>query len=219
MINNYTALKKCPLFAGIAENDLKTLMDCLSAKTIAVKKDEVIFAVGDRPEYIGIVLEGSIHVVQEDFWGNRVILAAANAGDLFGEAFSCAETVNFSVSVIAQSNGFILLIDGRRILTTCSSACIFHNQLIRNLMQIIATKNIFLTRKMEYLTKKTIRERVLAYLSECALAAGESSFVIPFNRQELADYLSVERSALSSTLSKMQDEGTITFEKNRFTLL
>lgn len=219
MKNKYIALKKCPLFTGISENDLKTLLNCLSAKTIMVKKDEVIFAVGDQPEYIGIVLEGGIHIVQEDYWGNRVILAAAYAGELFGEAFSCAETINFSVSVVAQSNGFILLIDGKRILTTCSSSCIFHNQLIRNLMKIIAAKNIFLTRKMEHITKKTIRERMLSYLSECALAEGENSFVIPFNRQELADYLSVERSALSNTLCKMRDEGTITFAKNRFTLL
>lgn len=215
----FDQLKTCPLFAGISEADRAALLDCLGAKVRKMEKNEVLFALGDRPEHVGIVLAGSVHIVQEDYWGNRTILAAAQAGELFGEAFACAEAAVFPVSVIARSAGSVLLVDCRRILTTCSASCIFHARLIRNLMKIMATKNMFLTRKMEHITKKSTQERVRSYLSECALAEGKNSFAIPFNRQELADYLSVERSALSNTLCKMRDEGMIEFCKNRFTIL
>lgn len=219
MKNNLLALKKCPLLTGIAEGEIELLIGCLDAKHRKVKKSEIIFAAGDRPDFVGIVLTGAVHIVQDDFWGNRTILTAVPAGGLFAEAFSTAEAASLPVSVIAQSDCDILLIDCRRILTSCSNSCVFHYRLIRNLMKIIAAKNIELTQKMEHITKKSVRERVLSYLSECAMSEGGNSFSIPFNRQELANYLSVERSALSSTLGKMRDDGVIDFEKNRFTLL
>lgn len=215
----YDALKKCPLFAGISEKDMESLLGCLNAKEINTKKGDAIFSAGDRPDYIGIVLKGSAHVVQEDYWGNRTILTDVREGGLFGEAFSCAEAAALPVSVFSHEAGAFLLMDCRKILTTCSSACLFHTRLIRNLMKVLANKNIFLTRKMEHITKKSTRDRVLSYLSECALSEGSDVFSIPFDRQELADYLSVERSALSNTLSKMRDEGLILFEKNKFTLI
>lgn len=211
-------LKLCPLFKDIPEEDIDSMLDCLNAQKLTCQKNEAIFNAGDPPEYFGIVLSGSVHVLQEDYWGNRTILTSVQPGGLFGEAFSCAEVSTLPVSVIAQSYCEILLIDSRRILNSCSSSCTFHTRLIGNLMKILAGKNIFLTRKMEHISKKTTKEKVLSYLSECAVSAGTNSFTIPFNRQELADYLSVERSALSATLGKMRDEGLITFEKSRFTL-
>lgn len=219
MKKDISALKKCPLFMGISEDDLQPLMGCLDAKEITVVKNDVVFSVGDRPDYVGIVLSGSVHVVQEDYWGNRTILAAVEVGGLFGESFSCAEAPVLPISVLARTNCTILLIDCRRILTTCSSSCVFHTRLIRNLMKVLANKNIALTQKMEHITKKSVREKVLSYLSACALVEGQNAFSIPFNRQEFADYLSVERSALSNTLGKMRDDGLIVFEKNKFTLL
>lgn len=212
-------ISNCPLFAGITDGDMSLLLNCLNAREIRPKKGAVIFAAGDRPDYVGIVAEGSVHVVQEDYWGNRTILAAVPAGGLFGEAFSCAEAATLPVSVLAREDCTILLIDCKRILTACSSACVFHSRLVRNLMKVVAGKNIALTQKIEHITRKSVRDRVMSYLSACALAAGGNSFSIPFNRQELADYLSVERSALSNTLGKMRDEGILAFEKNRFTLL
>lgn len=211
-------MKSCILFAGISEKEIESLLGCLNAKEINVKKGEVIFHAGDRPDYIGIVLQGKAHVVQEDYWGNRTILTDIQEGDLFGEAFSCAEAAVLPVSVLAQEDSVILLVDAKRILTVCSSACVFHARLIRNLMKIIANKNIMLTRKMEHITKKTTKEKVLSYLSACAIEKGSNSFAITFNRQEFADYLSVERSALSNTLCKMRDDGMIEFEKNKFRL-
>ena len=219
MKNIFITLKKCPLFMGISENDMRSLLGCLNAKESSIKKGEGIFSAGDRPEYVGIVLSGSVHVVQEDYFGNRTILTAVQPGGLFCETFSAAEAAVLPVSVLAYSDCEILLIDCRRMLTTCSSSCAFHSRLTRNFMKVVASKNIALTQKIEHITKKSVRERVLSYLSECALAEGSNSFSIPFDRQGLADYLSVERSALSNTLSKMRDDGIIEFEKNRFVLL
>lgn len=214
----FEILKKCPLFAGITEDDMKSLLACLNAKEINVNKGEMILNVGDRPEYIGIVLKGNVHIVQEDYWGNRTILMDVQEGGLFGEAFSCAGASEFPISVLARESGMFLLVDCQKMSTTCSSSCSFHAHLIRNLMKILANKNIMLTRKMKHITKKTTRDKVLSYLSECAMSNGSNSFTIPFNRQELADYLSVERSALSNTLCKMRDNGEIQFEKNKFTI-
>ncbi|MDR1630552.1 MAG: Crp/Fnr family transcriptional regulator [Oscillospiraceae bacterium] len=210
---------ECPLFEGISETNIVSLLKCLKARTKTFQKNEVIFREGDRPEYVGIVLYGRVHIVQDDFWGNRSILASVMSGDLFGEAISCAESDSFPVSAIALSTTTVLMINYRQIITTCSSACVFHTSLIRNMLKILATKNLGLTRKIEHITKKTTREKVLSYLSEQALLAHSDNFQIPFNRQELADYLSVERSALSSTLSKMQEEGLITFHKHSFSLI
>lgn len=219
MKKNVEILKKCPLFAGINENDIQALLQCLNVKEHSVKKGEFIFSAGDEPLFVGIVLSGSIHVIQENYWGDRTILSAVFAGGLFAEAFSCAQSDVLPVSVIAVEKSNVLLIDCRRILTSCSSACVFHAGLIQNLLKILADQNIMMTRKMEHITRKTTQEKVLSYLSECAVSAGSNSFEIPFDRQALADYLAVERSALSSVLSRMRNDGVLEFQKNRFTLL
>lgn len=211
-------LTKHPLFGEIAPQDIDYLLSCLSAKKKSYKKDETIFEAGSRPESVGLVLSGSVYVVQEDYWGGRNILSVIGAGGIFGEAFSCAESEALPVSVLAREESDILLIDCRKILTTCSSACVFHTSLIKSLMKVLANKNIFLTRKMEHITKKTTREKVLSFLSERAVTEGKNTFQIEFNRQELADYLAVDRSALSYTLSKMKDEGLIDYHKNTFRL-
>ncbi len=211
-------LKKCPLFRGIDEADLLSLLTCLNAKEKTVQKDEFVMIAGDMPEDIGVVLSGGVHIVQEDYWGNRAILSALQTGGLFAEAFACSDVASLPVSVVARENCDILFVDCKRILTVCSSSCAFHTMLIHNLTKVLAGKNIMLTRKMEHITKKTTREKVLSYLSECAIKAGKNSFDIPFDRQELADYLAVERSALSKTLCSMRDEGVLEFRKNRFSL-
>lgn len=219
MKNLSLTLKACPLFMGISETEMVSLLSCLNAREVSVSKGEVIFAEGDRPEYVGIVLVGNVHIVQEDYWGDQAILASVGAGGLFGEAFSAAEAEALPLSVIAHTDCEILLIDCKRIMTTCPRTCVFHARLTQNLMKVIANKNIALTQKIEHITKKSVKNRVLSYLSECARLEGSNTFTIPFDRQGLADYLSVERSALSNTLGKMRDDGIIEFKKNRFTLL
>jgi len=212
-------LIKCPLFAGIKEAELLTLLDCLSASEKKFKKGSYIFMSGETVNFIGLVLSGSVHIIREDFWGNRAILAHIGPGGLFGEAFSCAQIKKLPVSAFAAETAVVLLLDYRKIITTCSSACMFHTGLIKNMLRILAEKNVMLTQKMEFITQRTTREKVLAYLSAQARQAGGGNFEIPFNRQELAEYLSVDRSAMSRELSKMQDEGILLFHRNHFELL
>jgi len=219
MSRTLSILKKCPLFANIKDTDIESLLHCLQTKERHFAKGSTVFSHGSILTHIGIVLSGKVHIVQEDYWGNSTILTSMQEGNLFGEAFALAKEMPLSFSVNAVSDSTILLVDCMRILTTCTSACQFHTTLIQNLIQLLANKNRNLTQKIEHITKKTTREKVLSYLSECASTSGKPIFEIPFNRQELADFLSVERSALSNTLCKMRDNGEITFHKNKFTLL
>lgn len=211
-------LKTCPLFKGIDENDLSALLKCLSSTEKSYDKNEFVFMAGDAASSVGIVLSGSVTVLHEDFWGNRSILTRLEPGELFAEAFSCAESDSLPVSVITDDKSVVLLVDCKRIITTCSSVCNFHTILIKNMLNILAHKNTMLTRKIEHLTKHNTREKLLSYLSSQAQLAGKNSFDIPFNRQELADYLSVDRSAMSTELGKMRDEGLLSFDRNHFVL-
>ena len=211
-------LKQCPLFDQIEKSDLKVLLGCLAAVRRSYEKNEFVFLAGDAVRSVGIVLAGGVHVLQEDYWGNSTILAHIPPGGLFGEAFSCAEINRLPVSVMAATKTEVLLLDYRRIITTCSSSCAFHLALIENMMKLLAQKNIMLTQKMEIITHRTTRARLLAFLSIQAMKAGKSRFTIPFNRRQLADYLSVERSAMSAELSHMQADGLIRTNKSEFEL-
>lgn len=213
------AVAQCPLFAGIDDNQLESLLGCLAATQRAYRKDEFIFLAGDKAVSVGVVVSGSVRVLQEDFWGRRMILAHIGPGGLFGEAFSCAEKDTLPVSVAAAEAAGIMLLDYRKIVTTCSSSCVFHTRLVMNMMRILAEKNILLTQKIEHLSKRTTRDKLLSFLSAQALLAGNDTLALPFNRQELADYLCVDRSALSRELGAMHDEGLLTYDKNKFTLL
>ena len=226
MKNYFDVLNKCPLFAGIAESDIESMLRCLFAAQKRYKKNAFIWSEGDQSatggestENIGIVLAGAVHVLREDFWGKRNILTRVEPGGLFGEAFACAGVKRLSVSVMAAENSEILFVNCTRVMTSCSSACAFHAGLIKNLTLILARRNVMLTQKLEHITQPTTREKLLSYLSEQARMAGSSMFDIPFNREELADYLSVERSAMSAELSKMRKDGLLLYRKNHFELL
>ena len=208
----------CPLFKGIERGELKALLQCLGVKQSIYHKDEFIFREAEPAVYVGIVLSGGTNVIQEDFWGNRTILTHVEPGGLFGEAFSCAGTKHLPVSVIAAEKSEIMLIDYRKISSVCTAACDFHSRMIANMMGILANKNILLTRKMEHISKRTTRDKLLSFLSAQAIQAGNNEATIPFNRQELADFLCVERSALSRELSGMKRDGLLDYDKNRFVL-
>ncbi|MDR3231188.1 MAG: Crp/Fnr family transcriptional regulator [Synergistaceae bacterium] len=213
------AIKKCALFATVDESDLEALLNCLGATTDVFEKNDFIFRVDDAAVSVGLVLSGGVHVLQEDFWGNRAIVARVESGDSFGEAFSCAGVEKLPVAVVAAERSEVLFLDYGRTAGVCSSVCPFHVGLIENMMRILAEKNIALTQKMEHLTRRTTREKLLSWLSEQARRAGSNSFEIPFNRQELAEYLSVDRSAMSAELSKMRKENLLRCERSRFELL
>lgn len=212
-------LQDCPLFQQIKAEDLKALMGCLGARTVSYKKKETIFSEGDPADQIGIVLSGSAQLVQMDYFGNRSILSEIEAPQLFAEDFACAEIPSIPVSIIANEPCEVMLIDCHRILHSCSNACEFHQQMIFNLMKDIATKNLMFHQKIEVTSKRSTREKLMTYLALQAKKNGSNRFEIPFDRQELADYLEVERSGLSAEISKLQKEGIIKSQKKSFELL
>ena len=211
-------LKKCPLFCDIAEEDLLRMLTCLGAKVSAFDKKFTIFAEGAPAVHIGIMLSGTAQVVQVDYYGNRSILSNLTPSEVFAEAFACAEVKTLPVSVIAGEPCEVMLIDCRHILHTCENHCGFHQRLIFNLMKDLASKTILFHQRIEVTSKRTTREKLLTYLSMQAKKAGSQSFDIPFDRQELADYLEVDRSGLSSELGKLQREGILETHKHHFIL-
>lgn len=212
-------LRRCPLFKQIEEENLLRMLTCLGAKTETFDKKYTIFAEGNPARYIGILLSGSAQVVRVDYYGNRSILTGLEPGEVFAEAFACAEVPSIPVTVIANEPSEVMLIDCAHILHTCSNHCGFHQQLIFNLMKDLATKTLIFHQKLEITSKRTTRDRLLTYLFMQAQKAGSSSFEIPFDRQELADYLEVDRSGLSAEISRLRKEGVLESDKKHFVLL
>lgn len=206
------------LFTNIKDYEMSAVLNCITYSSMQYKAGQLIFKEGDHIRSFGMVYMGAVHIVQEDFWGNRSIISHIGPGKLFGEVFAFSEHRPLNVNVLAVENSEILFFDFKRFVTVCTSACEFHNRLIRNLMALIADKNFLITRKLQHVSQRSTREKVIAYLSDEYKKVGKKDFFIPFNRQQLADYLLVERSALSFELSKMQKEGIIAYNKNRFIL-
>lgn len=219
MEKNLNILRKCSLFHNITDEHLIKMLTCLGAKIENFDKKYTIMAEGNPAKYIGIMLSGSAQIVQVDYFGNRSIVSEVETSEIFGESFACAEVGEVPVTIIANEFSEVMLIDCGHILHTCSNNCGFHQQLIFNLMKDLATKNIMFHQKIEITSKRSTREKLLAYLFFRAKKAGSNSFVIPFDRQELADYLEVDRSGLSAEISKLKAEGVLDCRKNRFELL
>lgn len=211
-------LTKTPLFQGIAPKELEQMLGCLGASARQYGKGQTIYHVGETVEQMGVVVTGSVHVVQDDVWGNRSIWAQVGPGQVFAETYASlpGEVLNVGVEAVEETQ--VLFLDVGRVLQVCPGGCPFHSRLLRNLLQVMALKNLNLTRKISHITPRSIRDRMLAYLSNEAVRQGTMDFRIPFNRQQLADYLSVDRSALSAELSKMKREGLLDYQKNHFVL-
>ena len=213
----FEVAKENPLFQGIAYSDFKLMLDCLSAKKATYKKDDVLLLSGDTVSFVGLVLSGSVKVVTEDANGNTALFAEIGVSETFGEVFACAEIDHSPVTIQAAEETEVLFIDYKRIVTSCSVACPFHTRLIENMLQLIAKKNLTLNKKIDILSQRTTREKLLCFFD--AQRGAAKRFTIPFNREELANYLCVDRSAMSNELCKMRDEGLIKFTKNNFELL
>lgn len=212
------SLSESELFAGIQENEIAAMLKCLSATTKNYKKGETIFRIGEHISSVALLLEGTVHIEREDYWGNLSILNKITAGDIFGEAYVMPGSEPMANNAVALKDCVVLFLDFQRILTVCTSACRFHTILIQNLFAVIAAKNRRLAQKLGHMSQRTTREKLLSYLSEQSMRTGQAAFDIPFNRQQLADFLSVDRSAMSNELCKMRDEGILTFERNHFIL-
>ncbi|MBP3656984.1 MAG: Crp/Fnr family transcriptional regulator [Clostridia bacterium] len=213
------AFAHCPLFAGIAPEDLSGLLGCLGARRIARPKGGVILPEGSPAREVGILLSGRVQLIRTDYYGNRSIMMSISPGELFAESFACAGTVHMPASIVAAEDCEALLLDCRRILTTCSHACAFHSRIIYNLLQTVAAKNLSLHRRAMITAGRTTREKLMTYLLLQAREAGRADITVPFDRQGLADYLEVDRSGLSAEMSKLKREGVIDYYKSDFRLL
>ncbi len=211
-------LKNCRLFAGADSENISAMLGCLEARVQTYKKNESIFSEGSEVSHMGIILSGTAQIIRMDFYGNRSIVAALTPPELFGESFACAGKKLMPISVTAETDCEVMLVDSERILQPCSSACEFHSKIIFNLMKSIAAKNLILNQKIDIISKRTTREKLMTYLMIQAKQHG-SSFNIPYNRQELADFLEVDRSGLSSEIGRLRNEGIIECKKSHFKLL
>ena len=219
MKENLPILQRCALFSGIHLEDLPVLLTCLGGKVHSYKKDQIIWNEGDRVAHIGIVLTGAVQLIREDYDGNRSIMGHMGPGQLFGETYAYAGVKALPVSVVADADSTVLLVGSHRICSSCSNACDFHKQLIENMLHLTAQKNLMLHQKIHITSKRTTREKLMAYLLIQAKQAGRNTFTIPFDRQGLADYLEVDRSGLSAEISKLRKEGILESEKSTFKLL
>ncbi len=211
-------LKRTKLFSGVGNDDISTMLTCLGARLLTYKKGEHVLRQGEHLSDILVLAEGSLHIQRDDYWGNRSILGHIGVGEIFGEAYVAPESGTLLNDVIAVEDSAVFFFDVKRVISTCSSACRFHTMVVQNLFFAISEKNRGLVQKLDYMSRRTTREKLLSYLSEEAKKQNSASITLPFNRQQLADYLSVDRSAMSNELCKMRDEGILEFEKNRFRL-
>ena len=212
-------LERCALFNGIRMEDLSAMLGCIGGRQVRVSRGQAVFREGDAATHVGMVLSGAVRMVREDYYGNRSIVAHIGPAELFGETYACAGVTALPISVVADEDSTLLLMDCRRITTTCSSACAFHNRIIHNLLRLVAVKNLVFDQKIQVTSKRTTREKLMTYLLSQAKLLGSDDFTIPYDRQELADYLEVDRSGLSAEISKLRREGILESEKNRFRIL
>lgn len=212
----FETLKSVALFEKIAETDFVHMLNCLDARLAVYEKDNIIFLTDDTISQVGIILSGKVQIIKEDYLGNRTILAELSVANVFGETFACAGVSRSPVTVLAVTGCKVLFINYRKIVTTCSSACVFHTRLIENMLKLLANKNLMLNQKIQFISKRTTRERLMAYFAVQMEKAKSNRFTIAFARHELADYLCVDRSAMSRELSKMRVEGILNFKGNRF---
>ena len=213
-----SVIRSSQLFSGVSEEEVIAMLSCLKAERKDFPKDAFLLRAGDTAESIGLVLSGSVLVIQEDIWGNRNILSKAGPGQTFAAAFACAPGSRLNVSVVAEAPVTAMFLNVKRILTVCPSACTHHSRIIRNLLDELAEKNLRLNEKLTHMAQRTTRAKLMSYFSAEAQRRSVYEFDIPFSRQQLADYLGVDRSGLSVELGKMRDEGLLDFHKSHFLL-
>ena len=213
-----SVLRACPLFYDIEDENLIPMLSCFGAAVKSYRKHETVFAEGDAVKSIGIVLSGEVQLERVDYDGNRSIVTTVYETHIFGESFACVGIEAIPVNIVATEESEIMLVDVRKITTPCCNACNFHSKIIFNLLKITAAKNLVYHQKLEITSMRSTREKLMTYLRLEAKKNHSNSFQIPYDRQELADYLEVDRSGLSAEIGKLRREGVLRSEKNRFTL-
>ena len=211
-------LKRTKLFSGLGDDDILSMLNCLNAAVRQYNKGEYVFRQGEYIHDLMILASGRLHIQKEDYWGNLNILNEIRSGEIFGEAYIVPDSGTLMNDIIAAEASTVLFFNMERILTVCPSACPFHTRLLKNMFYTISDKNKRLVQKISYISQRSTKEKLLSYLSDEAKRQNSSSFSIPFDRQQLADFLSVDRSAMSNELCRLRDEGMLDFHKNEFTL-
>ncbi len=217
-MKNWDVLHKTALFSDITEAGATTLLTCLSAKEKSFVKGAYVYLMGDENCKPGVVLSGKLYLVKEDCFGNSTLMATLTPGSLFGEALVHTKDKTMPANLFAVTDCRVLFFDYEKIPSPCEKLCPCHTQFLKNLLEVISEKNKFLTQRIGHITKRSLREKICAYLSEERTRQNSDTVVIPYNRRELAEYLAADRSALSAELSRMQKEGMLTYDKNRFVL-
>lgn len=216
---DFSQLTVLPLFQGIRKEELPAMLSCIGSFQRSYKKNESIFLENNKLQNVGVILSGSVHMVKHDDEGNQTFLLNMKKGEIFGESFSCGSCLNSQVSFFSASPCQILFLPFHKVIHSCRMNCVFHHRLIENMVCLIGDKNVRLMGKIEIISKKTLRQKILAYLQNQAIEEGSRRFTIPLGRLELAEYLCADRSALTRELLSMQKEGLISYEKNTFELL
>jgi len=214
----YNQIKNSPLFYGMSDEELKGLLECFSARIRDYESGEIIVRQGDIITKIYLILDGTVNIEKDSYWGRRIIITQLGVNDNIALAFVASKSVECNIDAIASTKCKLLILDYAKCTNMCQSACTRHRILINNLFEILSKENIELIQKIENISQKTIKDKLLTYFSNEARKKKSNSFEIPFNRQDLADYLNIDRSAMSFELSKLQKDGYIKFEKNKFML-
>lgn len=215
----YNQIKNSPLFYGMSDEELKGLLECFNARVRHYEKEEMIIRQGDVITNIYLILDGEVNIEKDSYWGRRIIISHLGKNDNLALSFVGSKNVESSIDAITTKDTLVLILSYEKCTSMCQNACTRHKVLINNLFQILSKENIELIQKIENVSQKTIRDKLLTYLSNEAQRQHSNSFEIHFNRQDLADYLNVDRSAMSFELSKLQKEGFIQYNKNHFELL
>lgn len=212
-------LRSCPFFNGMRDEEILSILHCVQASTVARPRGAYILRAGDTTEVMGLVLSGSVLILQEDLWGHRNILSKCTAGDFFGEPYAATSGAVLNVNAVAEDDCELLFLNVKRLLTSCPTACDHHQKLIRNLVSVLANRLLVFNDKITHVSKRSTREKLLSYLSSESVRQASLSFDIPFDRQQLADYLCVDRAAMSVELSKLQKEGILKTKRRHFELI
>ena len=213
----YNQIKNSALFYGISDSELKGILECFMARVRTYDAGDVIIRQGERVLNLYMVLEGGVNIEKDSFWGRRIIVSRVNQNENIALAFVAAKNVS-NVDVVAVKKTKLLVLNYEKCTSMCQNACTRHRVLINNMFEILSKENIELIQKIENVSQKSIRDKLLTYLSNEAQKCKSNSFEIGFNRQDLADYLNIDRSAMCFEMSKLQKEGLISYEKNKFIL-
>ena len=219
MKKDFELMKKCPLFGNMNNEELEFILTSPFTKIQHFSKNQTVLAAGDNVQSLGVVLSGSVQVVRNDYYGNRSIIALVESPQIFAEVFVFSDTPTMPVSVISAADSRIMLVGLKKILSESPDQSLFYSKLINNLLRLVTEKNLRLNEKIEIISKRTIREKLMTFLLFQARLQGGNSFTIPYDRQGLADYIEADRSAVSAEISKLRAEGIIESNRSQFRLI